>query len=85
MNKEDFQSKYPSYGHKFYEAFRQLIHQLQQQQQQQQQHSPPIIEGPNATDLLGLQSMFGFPCEIRLWSILEFVRSFFFKHDLPCL
>jgi hypothetical protein len=58
MNKEDFQLKYPNHGHKFYEAFRQLVHQIQiqqQQQQQQQQHSPAIIEG-NATDLLGLQS-----------------------------
>ena len=53
MNKEDFQLKYPNHGHKFYEAFRQLVHQIQIQQQQQ--HSPAIIEN-NATDLLGLQS-----------------------------
>jgi hypothetical protein len=52
MNKEDFQLKYPNHGHKFYEAFRQLVHQIQIQQQ----HSPAIIEG-NANDLLGLQSM----------------------------
>jgi hypothetical protein len=54
MNKEDFQLKYPNHGHKFYEAFRQLVHQIQIQQQQQQ-HSPAIIEN-SATDLLGLQS-----------------------------
>lgn len=53
MNKEDFQLKYPNHGHKFYEAFRQLVHQIQIQQQQQ--HSPAIIEN-SATDLLGLQS-----------------------------
>lgn len=49
MNKDDFQSKYPNHGHKFYEAFRQLVHQIQLQQ-----HSPAIID--TSTDLLGLQS-----------------------------
>lgn len=54
MNKEDFQSKYPNHGDKFFDAFRQLIHQIQNQQQQQH-HSPSTIE-TSATDLLGLQS-----------------------------
>lgn len=49
MNKDDFQSKYPNHGHKFYEAFRQLVHQIQLQQ-----HSPAIID--TSTDLLGLQN-----------------------------
>lgn len=56
MNEEDFQSKYPNHGHKFFEAFRQLVHQISvQNHQQQQQHSPSTIE-TNPTDLLGLQS-----------------------------
>lgn len=85
MNKEDFQLKYPNHGHKFYEAFRQLVHQIQIQQQQQ--HSPAIIEG-NATDLLGLQSKssssLAFSWIIEAFQIVWRV-SFFPLNDLPCV
>ena len=74
MNKEDFQLKYPNHGHKFYDAFRQLIHQIQAQQQQQQ-HSPTSIEGNNANDLLGLQSKFNWILWIFLWRVYTIWQS----------